>query len=194
MPTVTERLFTDAKIVINWYGLYVEGCTNTVQYELYNVRSYKRLIFKVAVKHIEACEFGTCKSVDSIPENVPMKFKIYVNDRYVAESKEVWTIKVGDVFEIDGTNTILPYISDGRNNFKCCLGIQFVSPTHAGYHVYVDVDMVIEDSPEIKRIGIVMTPSEMLSTLVASFLALIQPFLPYIILFFIVFILIRIII
>ena len=193
MPTVTERLLTDAKIVINWYGLYVEGCTNTVQYELYNVRTYKRLIFKVAVKHIEECVGGVCNAIDSLT-HFGMKFKIYVNDRYVAESQEIGEIKVGDVYEIDGTNTILPYISDGRNNFKCCLGIPFVTPTHAGYHVYVDVDMIIEDSPEIKRIGIVMTPSEMLSAFFGTILALIQPFLPYIILFFIVFILIRIII
>lgn len=189
MTTRVERIFRNVKIVIPWYA--TTGSTDTVQYELRNVREYKKLLFKVTINRIEKCVFFQCSPIDKLV--YPVKFTIVVNDKYRAEASK-HGLEVGDIIEIDGTNTILPYITDGRNNFKLEVEVQFVHfmPVHEGLHIYADVDMIIEDSSiQVRRVGLVIPLEQFI---LKSLIDLITPLLPLIMTFFIVYILIKIIV
>jgi len=198
MPVV--KLLENAKVVINWYGLYVEGSTPTKIYYITNVASIKRLVFKIYIRGLESCILGTCESRDQIMGDGDTTFKIVVNDKYTAEHKQT-IIHVGDVYEIDATSTILPYLTDGYMTVKLIIGMIFVSPTHPGYHIYVDLEMSYElkegvapeHEPKINPLGYTLTPSEIAGLILGSLLPIIQPFLPLIIMFTIFYLAIKII-
>jgi len=191
------KLLENAKVVINWYGLYVEGSTPTVAYYFENVSSIKRLVFKIYIRGLESCTLGVCESRNSIMGDGDTTFKIVVNDKYTTGHKQT-VIHVGDVYEIDATSTILPYITDGYNTIKLVVGMIFVSPTHPGYHIYVDLEMsyeLKEGAPPVKvnRVGYTLTPSDVMGIILGTLLPIIQPFLPYIIMFLIFYFAIKII-
>ena len=193
MVTVTETILRNAKIVINWYPNIVEGTTNWVVYRLKNVASYKRMLFRIKVEKIEKFFLYTQEEVSNIP--FPSKFKIYFSNgkQYKAETPDLDAIEVGKVYEKDVTSEILPYLTDGDWKIRIGLEIRFPELWHSGYHVYVTVEMIIEDNPEIIRIGYWLSPSEMASIMLGNLILAIQPFLPLIFLFLIGFIILKII-